>query len=433
MSLARRAWQALPRGLRREALFTAQAALAPRPDQPVPDGLGPVAVAGFLSAPTGFGEAARQLVLVLRAAGLEPLEIDLTAPLRQGEAPPPRPVPPGPGTLLVQVNAPMLPWALRVLGRDVIAGKRVIGVWNWELPAVPGDWDRGYRFVHAIWACSRFTAAALERPGGPPVWVMPNAIPAVAAAPLGRAEFGLPSDAFVALALFDASSSLARKNPLAAIAAHRLAFGERPDRVLVIKTHATAAAGAAWREVAAAAAAPNVRIIDALWDRPRVAALVAMADVFLSLHRSEGFGLGIAEAMRAGVPAIATGWSGNLDFFDPAGGIAVPFDLVPARDAQHTYDLPGTVWAEARVPAAADALRRLADDPALRLAMGNAAKRAAATLTPAALAPLARSLLAGQPPTPQGDVIDAAPQNRHIGNGGVPDRAAFGRGGDFVA
>jgi len=416
MSFARRAWQALPRGLRREALFTLQAALAPRPDQPMPDGHGPVAVAGFLSAPTGFGEAARQLVLVLRAAGLAPLEIDLTAPLRQGEAPPPRPVPPGPGTLLVQVNAPMLPWALRVLGRDAIAGKRVVGVWNWELPAVPPDWDRGYRFVHAIWACSRFTAAALQRQGGPPVSIMPNAIPAVAAAPLGRADFGLGQDAFVALALFDASSSLARKNPLAAIAAHRMAFGDRPDRVLVIKTHATAAAGAAWRDVAAAAAAaPNVRIIDALWERPRVAALVAVADVFLSLHRSEGFGLGLAEAMRAGVPTVATGWSGNMDFFDPEAGIAVPFDLVPARDAQHTYELPGTVWAEARVPPAADALRLLADDPALRLAMGRAAARAAAALTPPALAPLARSLLARPAlrtrpeDPPRGAMIDAAP------------------------
>jgi len=406
MNLARRAWQALPRGLRREALFTVQAALAPRPDQPGPDGQGPVAVAGFLSAPTGFGEAARQLVLVLRAAGLAPLEIDLTAPLRQGEVPSPRPVPPGPGTLLVQVNAPMLPWALRVLGRDAIAGKRIIGVWNWELPAVPRDWDRGYRFVHGIWACSDFTAAALRRPGGPTVQIMPNAIPEVAAAPLARADFGLPQDAFMALSLFDASSSLARKNPLAAIVAHRAAFGDRGDRLLVIKTHATAAAGAAWREVAAAAAtAPNVRVIDALWDRPRVAALVAAADVFLSLHRSEGFGLGIAEAMRAGVPAVVTGWSGNMDFFDPKAGIAVPFDLVPARDAQHTYDLPGTVWAEARVPAAADALRLLADDPALRLAMGRAAARAAAALTPAALAPLARSHLCDE----GGDVIDGAP------------------------
>lgn len=397
MSALHRAWRLLPPALRREALFGAQALLAPRPDRPAPDGRGRVSVAGFLSAPTGLGETGRQLAAVAEAAGHEPATADLTGPLRQGVAPPPTPLPVGPGTLLVAVNAPMLPWALRVLGRRAVAGKRVIGVWNWELPVAPPDWDRGWRFVHAVWATSTFTATALAGAGRPPVSVLPIAVPAPRPAPLGRAAFGLPADAFVVVSVFDAASSLARKHPLASIAAHRAAFAGRPDRILVLKTHGTATAGAGWRDVAAAAAAAgNVRIVDAVWDKPRVAALIAAADVFLSLHRSEGFGLGIAEAMRAAVPTVVTGWSGNMDFFAPAGGVAVPFALVPARDPQRTYELPGTVWAEPDIAAAAAALRGLADDPALARRMGAAAAAAAAALDPAALAERFQALL-GRP------------------------------------
>jgi glycosyltransferase involved in cell wall biosynthesis len=213
--------------------------------------------------------------------------------------------------------------------------------------------------------------------------------------PLRRADFGLPEAAFVTLSVFDASSSIARKNPLAATAAHRAAFGDRPDRVLVLKTHNTEAAGPAWREVAeAAAAAPNIRVMDRAVDRRDLWALVLAADCFLSTHRSEGFGFGIAEAMRAARPVLATGWSGNMNFMAGEGAVALPYDLVPARDAQRTYDLPGAVWAEARIPDAAAALAALAAaDPARRAAMGRAAREAAGALSPEAVAARAKAAL----------------------------------------
>lgn len=379
MSALHRLWQLLPRDLRREALFGAMARLAPRPDRPAPDGRGPMIVAGYFGAPTGLGAATRRLAAVLRLAGFDPVEADLTGPLRQGPPGPPPQVPEGPGTLFVHVNGPMLPWAMRVLGRRAVAGKRVVGVWNWELPVLPRDWERGFGFAHAVWVSSHFTAGAMRRPQGPPVSVLPIAVPEPDPAPLGRADFGLPAEAFVALSVFDASSSISRKNPLAAIAAHRVAFGDRPDRILLLKTHGTAGAGPAWQEVAeAAAAAPNVRILDRTLNRRELWALQLACDCFLSLHRSEGFGLGIAEAMRAGRPAVATGWSGNMDFMPCEGTVAVPYDLVPARDPQHTYDLPGAQWAEARIGDAAAALAMLAGDPARRAAMGEAAREAAA-------------------------------------------------------
>jgi glycosyltransferase involved in cell wall biosynthesis len=399
MSALGRLWRLLPRDLRREALFGAMAALAPRPDQqPPPPGAGPVTVAGYLGAPTGLGAAARRLASALRLAGFEVAEADLTGPLRQGPPGPPPRVPPGPGTLMVHVNGPMLPWAMRALGRRAVAGKRVVAVWNWELPVLAPDWRRGFRFAHDVWVSSRFTAGAVEaEPGAPPVSVVPYMVPEPDPSPLRRADFGLPEDAFVALSVFDAGSSIARKNPLAAIAAHREAFGCRADRVLVLKTHNTETAGPAWREVAeAAAGAPNIRVLDRGMDRRDLWALVLAADCFLSTHRSEGFGFGIAEAMRAARPVVATGWSGNMDFMEGEGAVALPFDLVPARDPQHTYDLPGAVWAEVRVPDTAAALSALAAaGPARRAAMGQAAREAAEALSPAAVAERARAALLG--------------------------------------
>ncbi len=300
------------------------------------------------------------MVAGLRKSGFDPIEVDLTGPLRQGAAGPPCRVPPGPGTLIVHINGPMLPWALLALGRRSVRGKRVIAAWNWELPVLPDDWNRGFPACHVVWAPSRFTAAACSREGGPPVLVCPHYVPRPDPSLLGREAFGLPTDAFVSLCLFDATSSVVRKNPLGAIAAHRLAFGDRQDRILVLKTHDTAMAGPAWRQVAeAAAAAPNVRVLDAVMPRRDLWALMAASDAVLSLHRAEGFGFAIAESMALGRPVIATGWSGNMDFMSGPGTYAVPYELVPAQDPQDTYAVPGASWAEPDVAAAAAMLAQL--------------------------------------------------------------------------
>jgi glycosyltransferase involved in cell wall biosynthesis len=358
------AWRALPRHWRREALFGAMALVAPRPASR-PDGAGPVTVGGFLSAPTGLGEGARRMLEAMREAGLAPGAADLTAALRQGtQGAPLRRPPPGPGTLVLHVNGFMQPWALAALGRRAVGPKRVIGYWAWELPELPLDWRRGFRAAHEIWVPSRFVAGAVEAAGELPVRVVPHPVPAPAPARLGRDAFGLPPGAFVALTMFDASSSVVRKNPMAAIRAHRAAFGDRPDRLLVLKTHGTRGAGGAWAEVAAAAsAAPNIRILDAVLPEADRWALMAACDVLLSPHRAEGFGLAIAEAMALGRAVVATGWSGNTDFMAGPGCIALPFRLVPAEDPQATYHHPSMRWAEPDEAALADALRRLAGAP----------------------------------------------------------------------
>jgi glycosyltransferase involved in cell wall biosynthesis len=181
------------------------------------------------------------------------------------------------------------------------------------------------------------------------------------------------------LCVLDAASSLSRKNPEGTIAAFRMAFGADPGTRLIVKTQRLATLPEAAARLSALAAAPNIELRDATLNDAGMEALYAEADVLLSLHRAEGFGLTIAEAMRRGVPAVATDWSGSADFLTPDVGVPVPARLVRAEDPQRTYHHPGMRWAEPDLEAAAAALRRLRADPALRQRLGTAAADYAAT------------------------------------------------------
>jgi glycosyltransferase involved in cell wall biosynthesis len=178
--------------------------------------------------------------------------------------------------------------------------------------------------------------------------------------------------------MFDGRSTLARKNPMGAIAAFKRAFGPRDDAVLIVKAVEIGAEPRALADLRAAIADwPNIRILtEQLGDRD-VLELLASVDALVSLHRSEGFGLPIAEAMTLGVPAVVTGWSGNAEFAEGAV-VAVPYRLVPAADPSRRYERPDLRWAEPDLDAAAAALRRLAADPAWRAELSATARRLAA-------------------------------------------------------
>lgn len=392
-------WRRLPVDLRRRALVRITGALAPRP-RSTPPASPAISVAGYFRAQNGLGEGARRLADMFDAIGLPALRVDLTGALRQG---PPGPTPSlatGPGTLLLHVNGPLLPWSLLVLGRSRLRSKRIVAFWNWELQVLPQEWGPTARHVHAIWAPSRHTAMAISAATGCTVPVVPYHVPEPDPAPLLRDDFGLPATAFVSLAIFDAASGIERKNPLGAIAAHQRAFGDSPDHVLVLKTQNGAHGGRAWRQARAAAAAlPNVRVIDRELPRRDLWALMALADVVVSLHRAEGVGLHLAEAMRLGKPVLATAWSGNMDFMDAGSAALVPCRLVPPRDERRVYAIRGALWAEPDLDEAARLLRRLAGDPGWRRALGARGLERVATLTARACGERAAALL-GLAPRP---------------------------------
>ncbi len=281
------------------------------------------------------------------------------------------------------------------LPRGLLRGRRVIGYWAWELPTLPPAWRAGARFVHEIWVPSRFTAAAIERVAPGRVRVVP---PPLAAAPprpsaLDRAAFGLPARAVVTLASFNLASSFARKNPLAAIAAHRAAFADRPDRLLLLKlTNPGHFPDDFARLRAAIAGAANIRLETRTLPagrQPRPHRRLRHRVVAAS-QRGTGPGAGRGDAARS--PGGCHGWSGNLEYMDAACAALVGCRLVPAVDPRGVFEAPGAVWAEPSVPDAAAWLARLAGDPGLRASLG--ARGRAAVQARLGTAPLAAGLRA---------------------------------------
>ncbi len=343
---------------------------------------GPIIVAGFHGSVLGIGEAARSLSATLRSAGFEVIDWDVSALFgheRRIEAGDPTPPPAGGGTLIAHMNPPELLQLIALHGAGALNGRRVIGYWAWELEHLPRAWRPAFRHVDEVWAPSRFTAQAVEEvaPANLTVRVLPHPLAPTDFAP-DRARFDLPQDAVVVLSAFDLRSTLARKNPLAAIEAFKRAVGASPKALLVLKTVGADAASPLFAQVKTAIGdAANIRLFNGVLspdDRDR---LVASADIILSLHRSEGFGLWLAEGMLAGKPVVATAWSGNMDFMTPKAAALIPARLVAVDDRQGMY--AGGRWADADLAAAEARLAELINDVEARRAMGAAAKDHATT------------------------------------------------------
>jgi glycosyltransferase involved in cell wall biosynthesis len=368
-------WRNLPAVLRRRIFAKATALLAPKSSALGSADTSGIVIVGELSRASGVGETARLMAVAAQRLGLAVWTIDLPPPVdRQPEVALIASTAPPPGVpLVLHVNAPLLPLALLRLTTAITRNRPIIGYWAWEVPEVPPEWRPALACVNQVWVPSRFTAAVLEPllPGR--VRVVPPALAVVppVASTLDRAAFGLPAEAVVVLVSFNLASSFARKNPFAAVAAFRGAFGDRPDRILLLKVVHPEHAPADFARLAQMAQAPNIRIDTHTLPPEDRHALTACADIVLSLHRGEGFGLVLAEAMLLGKPVVATGWSGNTDFMDGANAALVGYRLVPARDDRSVYR---GLWAEPDVAEAAALLRILADDAELRRALGERAR-----------------------------------------------------------
>jgi glycosyltransferase involved in cell wall biosynthesis len=381
----------LPQDRRTQIVSGVSRLMTPFPDR-TPRGGFPIAIAGLFSTMSGIGEGARLAYDALEAAGMQPAAFDISAAFGQAEieGPPRRDIAFGSGgTLVVHHNAPFLPRALWALGRARVRGRRVIGYWAWEFPRIPDSWRLSLPYLHEVWVPSELARQAVSSATDLPVHVVPHPLPPPVVTPNMRARLGLPADALIVLTAFHMGSAFTRKNPLAAIAAFRQAFGDAPDRILLIKLidHGASPIARAALERAIEGAS-NIRLVNLMLPPADMSGLMADVDIVLSLHRSEGFGLVPAEAMQLGKAVVATGWSGNMDFMNARNSAPVSFRLVPVDDPYDgAFMSDGQLWADADVNNAADWLRRLAADPALRRHLGEAARTdIARQLSPATIA-----------------------------------------------
>jgi glycosyltransferase involved in cell wall biosynthesis len=346
---------------------------------------GPVRVAGLHGAVLGIGASARLQLDALTAAGIaaEPMDLsDLFGRNELGIKAKPTTQQAG-GAVVIHLNAPEMLRAMARMPPRALSGVMRIGYWAWELPRAPADWADAFAHLHEVWVPSHYVADALALLNPPiPVRVVPHRLAEATAKP-DRSGLALPADGVVFAAVFDMASAMARKNPMGALNAFLAAFPEPGRARLLVKGIRTSLYPAGWQALRAAAGGrPDIVFHDTVLTPERAAALIASIDVLVSLHRSEGFGLVIAEAMRAGKPVIATDWSGSRDFFSGVCGAAVPARLIAVDDPQGIYapgiDGDGGVkWADPDLGAAAEAMRALMDD-ARRTAVGAAAARKAA-------------------------------------------------------
>lgn len=260
---------------------------------------------------------------------------------------------------------------------DVLAGRRLIGYWHWDVEHVPDEVAGRMRHFDEIWVLNEYTERTLAAvPGSPTVRSLPLPVPEPQVSSASREDLGLPARRPVVLVTFDHLSVTERKNPLGAIEAFRRAFPEPTDDgpVLVVKTMN---AGQRWveheRVRIAAMDRPDVVVVDRLIPKPDQMALVAHADVMLSLHRSEGLGLHLIEAMWLGTPIIATRYSGNLSFMDDANSLLVDATMIGVERGEGFFP-PEASWADPDLDQAASHLRHLLGDPALQRRLADAGR-----------------------------------------------------------
>ena len=332
-----------------------------------------VNVVGYFRSEVGTGEAARRLVGALDAAEIPVLPIhgQFIPVSRQGHAyttaSPEDAVFP---LNVICMNADMLPDFANQAGEEFFGGRYSIGLWFWEIAQFPDRWTKSFSLLEEVWAPTPHIASALEPVAGVPVTTVRIPIKPPQVELQARSELGLPEEKYLFLFSFDYLSVFKRKNPLAVIDAFSTAFAPGEGAGLVVKCINQERDPDSHAQLQSAAAAhPDIEIMDRYLSPADNSCLTALADCYVSLHRAEGFGLGMAEAMSLGKPVIATGYSGNLDFMSSSNSLLVDYQLVPIGPGADPYPADAQ-WADPDPRHASRLMRELFDDPARARELG---------------------------------------------------------------
>jgi glycosyltransferase involved in cell wall biosynthesis len=274
---------------------------------------------------------------------------------------------------LIHVNVDQVPEFYYQKGWDYFQHRYNIGVWFWELSRFPEGWLSRFQWYQEIWVASSFCAESLAKVSPIPVvkitypiWLDEKAVRP------DRARFGLHESSFVFLFVFDFLSIFERKNPLAVVEAFRKAFIPREDVVLVLKSINSQSDRRGMDLIGRATNGLNVKMIDAHLTSDEMYSLIGAADCYVSLHRSEGLGLVMAQSMYLGKPVIATAYSGNMEFMTVNNSFLVKYRLVELDNDFGPYHT-GNVWADPDTDCAAEFMRLVYEKRELGAQIGQRA------------------------------------------------------------
>lgn len=270
---------------------------------------------------------------------------------------------------------------------EITGRKYSIAFWFWELPSVPEQYQVQLERLDEVWVAARYVQNALLQVTNKPVHVVPLPIHVELPQTFGRADYDIPADRYTFLFSFSAASGFSRKNPWGVIDAYKRAFGygnQKNAPLLIIKTNSTSSFPKAAEKLRAAVAKVGGILIEDSYTRTQVNGLMACTDAYISLHRAEGFGLTLAEAMYLGKPVIGTHYSAPVDFMNYRNSYPVRLylrqitheDHIDQPGYEHFYE-PGRIWAEPDIDHAAEYMHYLYENQEAGREQG---KRAASSI-----------------------------------------------------
>jgi len=336
---------------------------------------GGIQIAGYFKAEMGVGELGRNLVKAVNASGI-PFSTftDIEVVYRQntefeelkGD---------NHDVNIICMNADSMAHFAHRMGAEYYRNRYTIGVWSWELEEFPEEFDASFEYVDEIWASSEFTRKAIAERGLKPVYAFPVAVDKMPEREgFDLSILGIPNG-YVFLFCFDLLSIFERKNPLALIEAFTTAFQNNEGPVLVIKALNGDKRLADLEKIRIRSRdRSDIVILDKYLDRDDNLGLFGASNCYVSLHRSEGLGLTIAEAMALGKPVIATAYSGNMDFMDQENSFLIPFTYGEVPDGCEPYRT-GARWAEPDIAEAVRVMRYVYENQGAASLVGERARQ----------------------------------------------------------
>jgi len=338
----------------------------------MPSNAAGVGVFGYLKTLNGVGQAGRLIVEALNSVGYPLVEFDVGNPNEIPKISNLKATKFEFNKVILSVDAHSIRSITTAIGKKFLHGKYVIAQWFWELEEVPDYYQEAFEVIDELWVPTAYMKSAFTAVAPSKVNIRHMPLPLVGpktSSSLGRSHFGIGQE-FMFLFIFDFLSVMKRKNPIGLVEAFSAAFSENEGPILVIKTINGDKRIAEMAQLKSACMnRKDIVILEQEFNKSEIDSLISISDSYVSMHRAEGLGLTLAEAMSAGKPVIATNYSGNLDFMNSENSILVPWQRIEVGSGAEGYS-PTATWAEPDLNACASAMREFWSNSSLARALG---------------------------------------------------------------